>query len=143
MSPARMVPGGQLHYDTLQDMKKLNLAVAIGKGIRTNRQRLKLTIEQLAEAAGVDANYLAHVETGSKTPSLPMVAQVLDALDIGPEVLFVGASALTRSSDGDDLERKIRILVRGLDRHQRVDLLAVLSRLRAGQIKGLRQLLRA
>lgn len=125
-------------------MKKPDLAVAIGKGIRANRQRLKLTIEQLAEAAGVDANYLAHVETGSKTPSLPMVAKVLDALDISPEWLFAGSSSTVKASEGDDLERKIRVLVRGLDRAQRMDLLAVLTRLRAGQqIKGLRDLLRA
>lgn len=125
-------------------MKKPDLAVAIGKGIRANRQRLKLTIEQLAEAAGVDANYLAHVETGSKTPSLPMVAKVLDALDIGPAALFVGAQGAIKASEGDDLERKIRVLVRGLDRAQRMDLLAVLTRLRAGQqLKGLRDLLRA
>lgn len=125
-------------------MKKLDLAVAIGKGIRTNRQRLKLTIEQLAEAAGVDSNYLAHVETGSKTASVPFVAKVLDALDIGPERLFTGSSGTIKASEGDDLERKIRVLVRGLDRGQRLDLLAVLTRLRAGQqIKGLRDLLRA
>lgn len=125
-------------------MKNSDLAVLIGKGIRVNRKRLKLTIEQLAEAAGIDANYLAHVETGSKTPSLPTVAKVIDALDIEPEALFAGAHGSTRrSSDGDDLERKIRVLVRGLDRNQRLDLLAVLPRLRAGQIKGLRRLLRA
>jgi transcriptional regulator with XRE-family HTH domain len=125
-------------------MKKSDLVVAIGKGIRANRQRLKLTIEQLAEAAGVDANYLAHVETASKTPSLPMVAKVLDALGIGPKELFAGAPSATNSNDGDDLERKVRVLVRGLDRNQRLDLLAVLTRLRAGQqIKSLRQLLRA
>lgn len=125
-------------------MRESDLVVAIGKGIRVNRQRLKLTIEQLAEAAGVDANYLAHVETGSKTPSVPMVAKVLDALGVGPAALFAGAQAAIKASDGDDLERKIRVLVRGLDRAQRKDLLAVLTRLRAGQqIKGLRDLLRA
>lgn len=125
-------------------MKKLELAVAIGKGIRTHRQRLKITIEQLSEAAGVDANYLAHCETGSKTMSLQMVSKVLDALGIGPEELFAGAHGTIKSSEGDDLERKIRVLVRGLNRSQRIDLLAVLSRLRAGQqIKGLRDLLRA
>lgn len=125
-------------------MKKSELGVAIGNGIRTNRQRLKLTIEQLAEAAGVDANHLAHVETGSKTPSLPMVEKVLDALSIGPKALFAGALGRVKGSDGDDLERKIRVLVRGLDRAQRMDLLAVLTRIRAGQqIKGLRDLLRA
>lgn len=125
-------------------MKKPDLAVAIGKGIRNNRQRLKLTIEQLAEAAGVDANYLAHVETGSKTPSLPMVAKVMDALGVGPAALFVGGHGAIKASEGDDLERKIRVLVRGLNRSQRLDLLAVLTRLRAGQqIKGLRDLLRA
>lgn len=125
-------------------MKESDLVVAIGKGIRANRQRLKLTIEQLAEAAGIDANYLAHVETGSKTPSVPMVAKVLDALGVGPAALFAGAQATIKASDGDDLERKIRVLVRGLDRAQRKDLLAVLTRLRAGQqIKGLRDLLRA
>ncbi|MCM2303082.1 MAG: helix-turn-helix domain-containing protein [Elusimicrobia bacterium] len=125
-------------------MKSSDLTVSIGKGIRAYRKRLKLTIEQLAEAAGIDSNYLAHLETGSKTPSLPTVAKIIDALDIAPAALFAGAHSGTRhSSDGDDLERKIRVLVRGLDRNQRLDLLAVLPRLRAGQIKGLRRLLRA
>ncbi len=125
-------------------MKKLELAVAIGKGIRTHRQRLKLTVEQLSEAAGLDANYLSHCEVGSKTMSLQMVAKVLDALGIGPKELFVGPHGTVKASEGDDLERKIRVLVRGLSRPQRLDLLAVLTRLRAGQqIKGLRDLLRA
>lgn len=98
----------------------------------------------MAEAAGVDANYLAHVETASKTPSLPLVAKVLDALGIGPKELFAGAQNVTHSNEGDDLERKVRVVVRGLNRAQRLDLLAVLRRLRAGQqIKGLRDLLRA
>lgn len=139
-----MVLNRQLLYHTLQDMNKSDLVVAIGKGIRTNRQRLKLTIEQLAEAAGVDANYLAHVETASKTPSLPLVAKVIDALGIAPAALFAGGGSTSKGDDGDDLERKVRVLVRGLGRDQRQDLIAVLKRLRAGQqIKGLRHLLRA
>lgn len=125
-------------------MKKLDLAVAIGKGIRAHRKRLSLTIEQLGEASGVDANFLAHVETGSKTMSLQTLAKVLDALAIGPEKLFASSAGMVKASEGDDLERKIRVLVRGLDRAQRLDLIAVLGRLRAGkQIKGLRELLRA
>lgn len=125
-------------------MKKLDLAVAIGKGIRAQRKHLSLTIEQLGEASGVDANFLAHCETGSKAMSLQTLAKVLDALAIGPERLFAGSSSKVKASEGDDLERKIRVLVRGLDRARRMDLLAVLKRLRAGpQLKGLRDLLRA
>lgn len=125
-------------------MKKPDLVNAIGKGIRVHRQRLHLTIEQLAEAAGIGANYLSHIETGSKTPSLSLLAKLLAALDISPKALFDAAPGRVPAEDGDDLERKIRVLVRGLSKSQRLDLIAVLSRMRAGeQIKGLRNLLRA
>ncbi len=125
-------------------MKKPDLVGVIGKGIRAHRQRLGLTIEQLAEAAGIGANYLSHVETGSKTPSLALLSKLLAALDIGPRALFDATPKRVQASEGNDLERKIRVLVRGLSKSQRLDLIAVLSRMRAGeQIKGLRNLLRA
>ena len=124
-------------------MKNRELLVAVAGGIRRCRTGLGMTIEKLAEASGVDAGYLAHIETASKTPSLDVLAKILHGLDVGPAEVFREVSARKVTAQ-DGLDRRIQAHLRGLRRSEKTDLLAILSKLRrANQIKGLRALIGA
>lgn len=124
-------------------MKNRELLAAVAAGIRRCRTRLGMTIEQLAEASGVDAGYLAHIETGTKTPSLDLLGKVLRGLDISPEELFREALG-KKAPVQDGLDRRIQARLRGLSRGAKADLEAILSRLRRpDQVRGLRALLGA
>ncbi len=48
--------------------------------IRTRRKAIGITQEQLAERAGLSANYIARLEIGSNTPSLPALISISKAL---------------------------------------------------------------
>ena len=55
----------QLHYEL--DM------VEVGKRLRKERRRKKMTQEKMAEALGVTPEYLSKIENGNKSPSLMFV----------------------------------------------------------------------
>lgn len=51
-----------------------------GPAIRTMREALGLTLEQLAERAGCDAGYLSRVERGERNPSRYFLAHLAEVL---------------------------------------------------------------
>ena len=63
------------------DIKKL------GENIRKERKRQLLTIEQLAEKAGITDNFLGKIERGDSTPSLQTIDSIACALDVGIDFL--------------------------------------------------------
>jgi transcriptional regulator with XRE-family HTH domain len=63
------------------DIKKL------GENIRKERKRQLLTIEQLAEKAGITDNFLGKIERGEGTPSLQTIDSIACALDVGIDFL--------------------------------------------------------
>lgn len=52
----------------------------LGRNIKEHRRILGITQEQLAESAGLSANYVARIEIGDKTPTLDTLAKIADAL---------------------------------------------------------------
>ena len=60
----------------------------IGKKIRQERRRLKLTQEELAEKADISANFLGHIERGTKRPTLNTLMKIADVLQISMGALF-------------------------------------------------------
>jgi len=50
--------------------------------IREKRKNKKLTQSQLAEKIGISRAYLAEIELGTKTPSLPVVKRICETLRI-------------------------------------------------------------
>ncbi|WP_027834669.1 cupin domain-containing protein [Maritalea myrionectae] len=74
---------------------------AVGGLIREQRRRMKLTLTQLGERAGVSAGYLSQVERENAVPSLATLGQI--ALALGLEIEhFVSmpkaTNAITRKS---------------------------------------------
>lgn len=60
----------------------------IGARIRAVRTEKKLSQEQLAEAVGIGASHLSHIETGSGTASLETIIQIINALDCSADELL-------------------------------------------------------
>ncbi|MBA7468330.1 hypothetical protein ES707_03573 [subsurface metagenome] len=60
----------------------------VGKRIREERRRLKLTQEELAEKADITANFLGHIERGTKRPTLNTLKKIADVLQIPIVALF-------------------------------------------------------
>ncbi len=59
----------------------------IGKNIRRERKRQMLTIEQLAEKAGITDNFLGKIERGEGMPSLPTIDSIACALCVSIDSL--------------------------------------------------------
>lgn len=59
----------------------------IGENIRRERKRQLLTIEQLAERAGITENFLGKIERGEGMPSLPTIDSIACALNVSIDYL--------------------------------------------------------
>ena len=60
----------------------------IGKNIRKYRLAKKLRQEDLAEKAGLSANYIGMVERGEKIPSLETFIKILNALEVSSDMVL-------------------------------------------------------
>ncbi|MDT0632956.1 helix-turn-helix domain-containing protein [Rubrivirga litoralis] len=57
------------------------LTGALGRVVRRERERLKLTQEGLAERSGLHPTYLSGIETGQRNPSLVVLWALARGLD--------------------------------------------------------------
>ena len=64
------------------------MLLAFGNSLRSIRHERLLTIEQIAEAAGVHANYIGSVERGERNLSLFNIWRIAAALGVSPTVLM-------------------------------------------------------
>ncbi|WP_458094503.1 helix-turn-helix domain-containing protein [Roseomonas sp. WA12] len=60
----------------------------LGARLRALRQDRELTLEALAEMAGLDKGYLSRLERGLKNPSIATVLRLSEALDVPVAELF-------------------------------------------------------
>lgn len=63
-------------------LSKEKIQVAFGAAVRTRREALSLTQEQLAELAELHTNYVSSVERGERNIGLHNVARLAYALDM-------------------------------------------------------------
>lgn len=93
-----------MQYDALMDKSTSTLAAAIGSRVRQERQSRGLTLDQLAEAAGVSRRMLVNVEQGAANPSVGTLLRISDALGIGLPALVDSPQpkpvTVTRSGNG-------------------------------------------
>ncbi|MGB9839784.1 helix-turn-helix domain-containing protein [Thermovenabulum sp.] len=66
--------------------------LSIGEKIRLFRQSKNLSLEELAELAGISASYLCQIEKGNVLPSLSTLTGLTKFLDIKPEELLNGGN---------------------------------------------------
>lgn len=72
----------------------------IGDYIREQREQAKISLRQLAQAAGVSNPYLSQIERGLRKPSAEILQQIAKGLRISAEALYVQAGILD-VRDGD------------------------------------------
>ncbi len=80
--------GGETGY-----MSPVNVST-IGSYIREQREQAKISIRQLAQAAGVSNPYLSQVERGLRRPSADILQQIAKGLRISAEALYLQAGIL-------------------------------------------------
>lgn len=106
-------------------MESLDSAYYLGLGtnIARLRSRAGITQEELAERAAISPSYLAHIEAGSRRPTLDVLRRLARALDLRvaallpdePDQAEIRAPARTRLADSmEQLAREDQELLRSL-----------------------------
>ncbi|QFQ98374.1 helix-turn-helix transcriptional regulator [Streptomyces phaeolivaceus] len=90
-------------------MASLNVG-NLGEYLREQRRNARLSLRQLADAAGVSNPYLSQIERGLRKPSAEVLQQVAKALRISAETLYVRAGILDAERDRDEVETRAVIL---------------------------------
>jgi len=61
----------------------------MGKRIKEERVKNKITQEHLAEMAGLSSHHISHIETGTTKPSIESLINICNSLNVTPDyVLF-------------------------------------------------------
>lgn len=60
----------------------------IGKRIKAIRRRAGLTLNELAEATGLNKGYLSRIESGEKSPSIASLLKLSGSLEVSTSQLF-------------------------------------------------------
>lgn len=69
-------------------MEKNPDLIVLGQRVRALRKEAKLTQEELAERAGLSANYVGEVERGERNPSALALFALTRGLSVQPSRLF-------------------------------------------------------
>jgi len=122
-------------------MNETGLLAQVGKGIRAWRKKAGLTINQLAELAGIDVGFLGYIETGKKAPSIVTAAKLAKALELPLSDLF---NEVPRAVETDALiQQQLKSLLHGRTAGERTDLLVILKQLHdPARVKALRRFIR-
>lgn len=86
-----------MHMDTKQLGRRINIA----------RKEKKLTGENLSELYSINATYLRQIESGAKTPSLPVFVTICKQLQVSPNYLLPEA---VENSEYCDLQPLLELL---------------------------------
>ena len=69
-------------------MIRMDVRATLAENVRTNRKRLDLSQEALAEAAGLHRTYVSGIERGTRNPSIAIVEKLARALRVDPADLL-------------------------------------------------------
>ncbi len=93
----------------------MDIKRAVGKRIKTVRQRRALTQDQLAEQVGLSPKYISGIERGVENPTMEILLRVAKALGVEPYDLFL----FGESEESEEALRKgIEKMVREADREK-------------------------
>ncbi|MBB5776868.1 helix-turn-helix domain-containing protein [Nonomuraea jabiensis] len=81
---------------------------SIGEYIREQRQQAKISLRQLAAAAGVSNPYLSQIERGLRKPSAEILNQIAKGLRISSQALYVQAGLIEDREPPSDIITAIR-----------------------------------
>jgi transcriptional regulator with XRE-family HTH domain len=100
-------------------MSPVNVS-SIGSYIREQREQAKISIRQLAQAAGVSNPYLSQVERGLRRPSADILQQIAKGLRISAEALYVQAGILDEDPGRRSVTEAIMADTEITDRHKQM-----------------------
>ena len=92
----------------------------VGDFIRDQRNAARVSLRELARAAGVSNPYLSQVERGLRKPSAEILAAIAKGLQISAESLYEQAGILDRRSGNPDTVAAIRADEALSERHRAV-----------------------
>ena len=92
----------------------------VGDFIREQRSAAKVSLRELARAAGVSNPYLSQVERGLRKPSAEILSSIAHGLSISAETLYEQAGILDRRSGTADTVAAIRGDAALSERHKAV-----------------------
>jgi transcriptional regulator with XRE-family HTH domain len=72
----------------------------IGSFLREQREQARLTVAQLAQAAGLPSSYLVQLERGVRKPSAEVLQQIARGLQASAEVLYDQGAIVAAAPDG-------------------------------------------
>ena len=75
---------------------------ALGAFIRTQRRMANLSLRQLAELTHLSNPYLSQIERGLHQPSVRVLKQISDALNLSAETLMAQAGLIDAVAGGGD-----------------------------------------
>ena len=87
------------------------LEQAIGREVRRQREKLDVTITELAKAAGMSAGMLSKIENGATSPSLTSLQALAQALQVPLTTVFrnfdeMPSATLVKAGHGLTIERR-------------------------------------
>ncbi|GHE30668.1 hypothetical protein GCM10017673_36710 [Streptosporangium violaceochromogenes] len=81
---------------------------SIGEYIREQRKHAKISLRQLAAAAGVSNPYLSQIERGLRKPSAEILNQIAKGLHVSSRALYVQAGLIDEREPESDVLAAIR-----------------------------------
>ncbi|UPT74770.1 MAG: helix-turn-helix domain-containing protein [Elusimicrobiota bacterium] len=75
--------------------------LAIGRRIKEERERRRLTQHALADAAGLSDKFISNLERGSRQPATKSLQAIAGALGIEPKDLYTGVPSTYKPLDAD------------------------------------------
>lgn len=75
----------------------------VGSNIKTHRDRLGITQQELAERSGLSQSFVADIERGHKFPSPDSIERLSEALAVRPYQLFLAPQDLLEHASGSGL----------------------------------------
>ena len=73
--------------------KRNGILAALGLNVRRQHKAKALTLEELAEKAGLDSTYIRGIERGLRNPGIKNVAKLARALGLTTAELCIGVEA--------------------------------------------------
>ena len=97
--------------------------VALGKRVKDARQKAHFTQEILAEKADIAVSYLGEIERGEKTPSLDVLTDIANSLNVSFDYLLRDSVEAGSVYIDADISKKLS----NLTRKQRIGAEAILD----------------
>lgn len=72
--------------------------VGLGRRLRAERKRHRMTQEDLAEKVGISLSFLGHIERGSRKASIETLVNIANALEISLDYLLEDSLHATSNS---------------------------------------------